>query len=70
MKTETQQIYETLRNQYCSDTIRHAAFLVMSRTATEHAIKRFDLSRYLAMQDHGTLLMADDLVSRHEQGVG
>lgn len=61
MKTEPQQIYETLRNQYSNDTIRHAAFLAISRAATERAIKGFDMSTYLAMQDHGTLLMADDL---------
>ena len=34
MKNEVHQIYETLRNQYSSETISHAAFLVISRAAT------------------------------------
>ena len=61
MKTETQQIHDTLQSQFCSDTIRHAAFLAISRAATERAIKGHNLSEYLAMQDHGTVLMAEDL---------
>ena len=49
MKNET-QMYEA-----------HAAFLVLSRAATEQAIKGHGLDEYLALQDHGTVLMADDL---------
>ena len=63
MKNEVHQIYETLRNQYSSETISHAAFLVISRAATVKAIKQHgvNLDQYLALQDHGTVLMAEDL---------
>ena len=63
MKNEVQQIYETLSNQYSSETISHAAFLVISRAATVKAIKQHgvNLDQYLALQDHGTVLMAEDL---------
>ena len=63
MKNEVNQIYETLRNQYSSETISHAAFLVISRAATVKAIKQHgvNLDAYLALQDHGTVLIAENL---------
>ena len=61
MKNEVEQIQDALNSKYSIDTIRHATFLVISRTATEQAIKGHGLDEYMALQDHGTVLMAEDL---------